>query len=77
MDRAVPAGDLFPAAFNTTPKRRGRPRQATPTKQLISLRLDRQLIADYRATGRGWQARIAEDLAVAAKRRAKRARLAG
>jgi uncharacterized protein (DUF4415 family) len=42
--------------------RRGRGRQKSPTKIPIKLRLDRDLIAIYRATGRGWQTRINSDL---------------
>jgi len=53
------------------PRRRG---PATrPPKVLISLRLDPDTVARYRATGRGWQSRIAADLREAAPRpKAKR-----
>ena len=37
--------------------RRGRP-EGSGTKELISLRLDRDAIAAYRATGRNWQSRL-------------------
>ena len=39
----------------------GRPRSANP-KQLISLRLPSDVIERWRATGPGWQTRIAERL---------------
>lgn len=43
-------------------KRAGRPRSANP-KQLISLRLPPEVIARWKATGPGWQTRMAERLA--------------
>src|SRR6185437_140819 len=36
--------------------------QKAPTKELISLRMDRDLVAAYRATGPGWQTRVNEVL---------------
>jgi uncharacterized protein (DUF4415 family) len=40
-------------------RRRGqRGRQKAPTKQLVSLRIDRDVLAYFRKTGPGWQARI-------------------
>ncbi len=41
--------------------RRGRPRSAQP-KQAVSLRLDADVVARYRAGGPGWQSRINADL---------------
>jgi uncharacterized protein (DUF4415 family) len=41
--------------------RRGRPRLENP-KQLLSLRLPPQVIASWKATGPGWQTRMAEVL---------------
>ena len=43
-------------------KKGGRPRSANP-RQLISLRLPAQVVARWRATGPGWQTRMAERLA--------------
>lgn len=43
-------------------KKGGRPRSASP-RQLISLRLPADVIARWRATGPGWQTRMAERLA--------------
>lgn len=41
--------------------RRGRPKLANP-RQLLSLRLPPQVIARWKATGPGWQTRMAEVL---------------
>ena len=41
--------------------RRGRPRLANP-RQLLSLRLPPQVIARWKATGPGWQTRMADVL---------------
>ena len=43
-------------------KKGGRPRSASP-RQLISLRLPAEVVARWRATGPGWQTRMAERLA--------------
>ncbi len=48
-------------------KRGGRPRSEHP-RQLISLRLPAEVIARWRATGPGWQTRMAERLATAPDR---------
>ena len=45
-----------------TVKKGGRPRSANP-RQLISLRLPPEVIARWKATGPGWQTRMAERLA--------------
>ena len=41
--------------------RRGRPKLANP-RQLLSLRLPTQVIARWKATGPGWQTRMAQAL---------------
>jgi len=41
--------------------RRGRPKLTSP-RQLLSLRLPAQVIARWKATGPGWQTRMAEAL---------------
>ena len=43
-------------------KKGGRPKSASP-RQLISLRLPADVISKWRATGPGWQTRMAERLA--------------
>ena len=47
--------------------RRGRP-LGSGTKELVSLRLDKQALAAFRATGPGWQARINETVVRSARR---------
>jgi uncharacterized protein (DUF4415 family) len=51
-------------------KKGGRPRSPNP-RQLISLRLPAEVIARWRATGPGWQTRMAERLAKSPVPRAK------
>jgi uncharacterized protein (DUF4415 family) len=53
------------------PVARGRPKAAV-TKDAISLRLDPDVVAYYRRTGRGWQSRINAALRKAAKLGEKR-----
>jgi uncharacterized protein (DUF4415 family) len=47
--------------------RRGRP-LGSGTKELVSLRLDKQALAIFKATGPGWQVRINETIMRSAKR---------
>lgn len=47
--------------------RRGRP-LGSGTKELVSLRLDKQALAAFKATGPGWQARINDTVVRSAKR---------
>ena len=42
--------------------------QKSPTKELISLRVDRDVVAAYRATGPGWQKRAGEALRIYARK---------
>ena len=49
--------------------RRGRPPLGSP-KQAVKLRLDADVLAAYRKTGRGWQTRINADLRKARKMKA-------
>lgn len=56
------------AAF---PKTRRRGPNKRPAKAAVSLRLDPEIVERYRATGKGWQARINADLAAASRRIAK------
>ena len=48
------------------PVRRGRPKSQS-IKHAVSLRLDPDVLAHYRRTGRGWQSRINATLRKAAK----------
>lgn len=47
--------------------RRGRPTLEHP-KEAVKLRIDHDILAAYRKTGRGWQTRINADLRKAAKK---------
>lgn len=49
-------------------QRRTRGRQVKPVKVAISLRVDRDILARYRATGRGWQTRVNAAIARGARR---------
>ncbi|MEP7222283.1 MAG: BrnA antitoxin family protein [Novosphingobium sp.] len=62
---AAKAGDAIPAHIAAAfPKPRGRPKGTT--KQLVSLRIDNDILDRFRATGPGWQSRINEALRNAA-----------
>lgn len=51
------SGDAIPAHIRAAfPKTRGRPPGSA--KQLVSLRIDRDTLDRFRATGPGWQTRI-------------------
>jgi uncharacterized protein (DUF4415 family) len=54
--RARPASEVVPEVVAAY--RRGRGPQKRPTKKLISLRLDRDIVDHFRARGPGWQVRI-------------------
>jgi uncharacterized protein (DUF4415 family) len=62
---AAKTGDAIPAHILAAfPKTRGRPKGST--KQLVSLRIDNDILDRFRATGPGWQSRINEALRNAA-----------
>jgi uncharacterized protein (DUF4415 family) len=48
--------------------------QKGPTKELISLRVDRDVVAAYRSSGPGWQARANDALRAGLASRARRSR---
>jgi uncharacterized protein (DUF4415 family) len=57
--RARPASEMMPPEiYQALVERRARGPQKAPTKEMISVRLDRDLVERLRATGPGWQARI-------------------
>ncbi|WP_279356635.1 BrnA antitoxin family protein [Methylobacterium indicum] len=58
--QARPFADVFPELATTL--RRARGPQKAPTKQLVSLRLDQDVVERFKATGPGWQTRINEAL---------------
>src|SRR5437870_2664556 len=68
---ARPLLDVLPGETAAAVRRyRGqRGPQKAPTKELISLRVDRDVVAAYRSTGPGWQARASAALKAALIRR--------
>jgi uncharacterized protein (DUF4415 family) len=56
MRNARPFRELFPELAAKIRKARGP--QKAPTKQLVSLRVDRDVIAKFKAEGEGWQSRM-------------------
>jgi uncharacterized protein (DUF4415 family) len=62
--------DVLPAATVEALRRYQGQRglQKSPTKVMITLRVDRDVVAAYRATGSGWQTRANEALRAYAKR---------
>ena len=54
--------DHFPELARLVRSRGERGPQKTPTKQQVTLRLDRDVLDRFRSTGRGWQSRINDAL---------------
>src|SRR5215218_3795473 len=61
--KARPFKEVFPELYESWKRTRGA--QVAPTKQLVSLRLDRDVIAHFKAQGAGWQTRINKALRAA------------
>jgi uncharacterized protein (DUF4415 family) len=57
---ARPTREVMPHIVEAYLRSRGQ--QKKPTKVLISLRLDRDVVESLRASGRGWQGRVNEML---------------
>lgn len=59
-----PAAEVLPADFLDAmdQRRKARGLQVAPTKQAISIRLSPEVIAHFKAGGKGWQSRIDEAL---------------
>ena len=61
--RARPAKEVLPRSFFTALEaRRSRGPQKAPTKKLVSLRIDPDVLDKFRATGEGWQSRMNDAL---------------
>ncbi len=58
--RARPAIEVHPELVEWSLRRRGK--QKAPTKELISIRLDPDITAYFRAGGPGWQTRLNDTL---------------
>jgi len=56
FEKAHPAGDVLPATLLGKLGVRGP--QKAPTKELISIRLSRDVVESFRSTGDGWQTRM-------------------
>jgi uncharacterized protein (DUF4415 family) len=54
---ARPFTEVFPELAESIRRARGRPTLENPKKQ-VTLRLDSEVVARFRAEGRGWQSRI-------------------
>lgn len=60
--RARPASEVLPPEIVAQlVRRRGRPAGSGKT-EMVTIRLDREVLAKFRAGGRGWQTRINEAL---------------
>lgn len=58
-----PMKEVFPEIVEAFERMRGqRGPQKRPTKERVGLRLDREVVEHFRATGPGWQSRINEVL---------------
>lgn len=69
FERSLPASEVLPGLFGkkqaeTMLKRRGRPKSDS-SRTSISLRLPPETLARWKATGPGWQTRMAETLSKA------------
>jgi uncharacterized protein (DUF4415 family) len=60
MAKAKPFAEVLPELAESA--RRVRGKQRAPTKQLVSLRLDRSIVDAFKGEGPGWQTRINEAL---------------
>jgi uncharacterized protein (DUF4415 family) len=66
-----PTKEFFPEIVEAFERARGqRGPQKTPVKDRVGLRLDHDVVAHFRATGRGWQSRINDVLVDYLKRNA-------
>ena len=54
--------DHFPELAKLVRGRGQRGKQKTPTKKQVTLRLDKDVVDRFRATGAGWQSRMNEAL---------------
>lgn len=61
LAQARPFAEALPELYASIQRARGRPPVESP-RQHISLRLDPDVIAKFKATGKGWQGRINEVL---------------
>lgn len=67
VSRVRPFGEVFPGLAASA--RRVRGKQKSPTKQLVSLRLDREVIEAFKAKGAGWRSLMNAALKAAVEER--------
>jgi uncharacterized protein (DUF4415 family) len=60
--RFRPTAEVLPELVEAWRKRGRRGPQKAPTKTQVTLRLDKDVVERFRATGTGWQSRINEAL---------------
>jgi uncharacterized protein (DUF4415 family) len=60
--KARPFAEVFPEIARALELKRGRGKQKAETKQLVSLRMDRDIVERFKADGKGWQSRINDTL---------------
>lgn len=65
LRKAKPFAEVFPDLADNINRARGRPPLDNPKKQ-VTMRLDSEVVARFRADGPGWQSRINEILRKAA-----------
>jgi uncharacterized protein (DUF4415 family) len=59
INRALPTEGGYQAMPETVKtNRKGRPPYVRPVKQMVSLRMDIDVLEGLRATGKGWQTRV-------------------
>ena len=58
--RMRPVSEVHPHIVEAYRRRRGK--QKEPTKELLTIRLDADVVAHFRKTGSGWQTRLNEAL---------------
>lgn len=68
VGRLRPAAEIFAERGVAMPKPIGRPK-AQRTKVPVTMRLDPDVLAYFKATGPGWQTRMGEVLARAARKK--------
>lgn len=73
FSRAKPMREVMPDVLAALKRGRGRPKLEAP-KERVSLRLDPDVLAAYRAKGDGWQRAINDTLAKAAGIKPKKTR---
>jgi len=61
LAKARPFAEAFPDLAESIKRARGRPKVEAP-KEAVTLRLDPETLARFKATGRNWRARMSEVL---------------